>query len=65
VGLGSLAKIESKILGLSLAAQPAAFTMAVKRVRSSIAALYAAVGCSSNRSLHTAFLNYAQLARRE
>ena len=43
MGLGSLAKIESKILGLSLAAQPAAFTIAVSRVRLSIAlGLYAA-----------------------
>src|SRR6266446_2294085 len=36
VCFGSLASTESKILGLNLAAQPAAFTIAVSRVRSPI-----------------------------
>src|SRR5438445_4158058 len=40
VCFGSLASTESKILGLNLAAQPAAFTIAVRRVRSSIESHY-------------------------
>src|SRR5207245_10075765 len=40
VCFGSLASTESRILGLNLAAQPAAFTIAVRRVRSSIESHY-------------------------
>src|SRR2546427_3883191 len=40
VCFGSLASTESKILGLNLAAQPAAFTIAVRRVRSPIESHY-------------------------
>src|SRR5947207_7262222 len=40
VCFGSLASTESRILGLNLAAQPAAFTIAVRRVRSSMESHY-------------------------